>query len=72
VIVDRGFEGLYLPFERFVIGIELGVVLDELVELRADPVGVAGAPCLLPAVMDERLAMSQLLFCGERHMESLF
>jgi len=72
--VDAHFgAGVGFPVELFIFSFELAVVLDELVELGADPVGMAGrAPGFLPAVVDERLAMSLLLFCGERHMESLF
>jgi hypothetical protein len=66
VVVGRGFECLDLGFELFILGFEFAVILDELVELLADPVCVAGgAPSLLAAVLDERVAMFLLLCIGE-------
>ena len=54
----------------FVFGFRLAVVTDKLVELAADPVGMAGGtPCLLVALVDEGLATLLLLFGGERHID---
>ena len=51
-------------------GFQLAVVTDKLVELAADPVGMAGGtPCLLVALVDEGLATLLLLFGGERHID---
>jgi hypothetical protein len=68
-----GFARAQPILRAFVILLELAVALDEPVELRANPIGIAsGAASLLPAIVDKGRAMPLLLFCGERHMESLF
>jgi hypothetical protein len=69
---EAGGHGIGIPcatLEPFILGAGLGVVLNEFVALRANPIGIAGgAPSLLPAIVDERRKTSLLLFCGERHI----
>jgi hypothetical protein len=68
VIVERRLGRLDFPFELFILGFELGVVLDTFVELAADPVCAAGGALgFSTALFDESFAMFLLLIGGESH-----
>jgi hypothetical protein len=70
VVVHCRFGRLDLPFELFILSFQLAVILDEFIELFADPVCVAGgAPGFLAAVIVEGIVVFLLLFSGERQGE---
>jgi hypothetical protein len=70
VAVEGGLERLDLTCELLVVGFQLAVVTHKLVELAANPVGVAaGVPGFLAALVDKGGAMLLLLFGGERHID---
>jgi hypothetical protein len=70
--VNGDFKRLDLAFQTFVLGFELVVILDELLDLFADLRCVTGgAPGFLAAVVNEPVAVLLLLLQCERHSCSI-